>query len=543
MKKISLSIIVVLILALMSLNEVASAGTIPTISIVGVTQDSKVTIQTHNYPANRVFDVRMAERSTRGIGGILVGTFNSGAGGSNRYTFDIPQELSSLDQIAIRLDSQTGGFYSFNWFFNTTAGSHADSIPVETENDIPVIMVITVKKDAHVTIEGSRLPADETFDVLMGEYSTQAVDGVRVDTITPDEDGRFLERFDIPASLKSEGRIAIRVESTDSDQAAHTWFMNETGATGGAGIPAPYTGIPTISIVTVEKDETVTVRTHNFPANRDFRVLMGKMSTRGIGGIHVTTIDSGSGGSFTETFEIPEALAGDYQIAIRLESTTGGFFAFNWFYNDTAARPVTWYTGIPTFSITEVVKDETVTITTNNFPPSYDFRVLMGKMSTRGIDGIHVTTISSGSGGSFTETFEIPETLAGDYQIAIRLESTTGGFFAFNWFYNDTAARPITWYTGIPTFSITGVVEDESVTITTNNFPPSYDFRVLMGKMSTRGIGGIHVTTISSDSGGTFTETFEIPEGLAGHHRIAIRLESTTGGFFAFNWFFNNTYP
>jgi hypothetical protein len=30
---------------------------------------------------------------------------------------------------------------------------------------------------------------------------------------------------------------------------------------------------------------------------------------------------------------------------------------------------------------------------------------------------------------------------------------------------------------------------------------------------------------------------------LAGQGRIAIRLEATSGGYYAFNWFYNNTYP
>jgi hypothetical protein len=62
---------------------------------------------------------------------------------------------------------------------------------------------------------------------------------------------------------------------------------------------------------------------------------MGKMGTRGIGGTQVTTFNSGIGGSFEGTFDIPAALAGEYQIAIRLESVTGGFYAYNWFFNNT----------------------------------------------------------------------------------------------------------------------------------------------------------------------------------------------------------------
>lgn len=168
----------------------------------------------------------------------------------------------------------------------------------------------------------------------------------------------------------------------------------------------------------------------------------------------------------------------------------------------------------------------------------------MGQMGTRGVGGIHVTTISSGSGGSFTETFDIPAGLKGNHRIAIRLQTSDNVFFAYNWFYNNTTAtQPLPGYTGIPTFSITAVVRDDTVTIKTNNFPANYDFRVLMGKMGTKGIGGVHVTTINSGTGGTFTGTFDVPASLAGENRIAIRLEATTGGFFAYNWFFNNTYP
>ena len=90
---------------------------IPTISIVAVVQDNKVTIQTHDYPANTDFDVRMGEIGTLGINGVLIGTINSGKGGSFTSTFDIPQKLYGHDKIAIRLESKAG-YYSYNWFLN-----------------------------------------------------------------------------------------------------------------------------------------------------------------------------------------------------------------------------------------------------------------------------------------------------------------------------------------------------------------------------------------------------------------------------------------
>ena len=330
------------------------------------------------------------------------------------------------------------------------------------------------------------------------------------------------------------------------------------------GTAQAYT-VPTFSIQEVIQGEEVTIVTHNFPANYDFVVRMGLFGTAGIGGIIVGTVNSGVGGSLEFTFAIPVDLRSQSLIAIRMDATTGGFYAYNWFYNTDADMQSTTtpfgvtptdgiYYGIPTLSILSVTEDQDVTIRANNFPAGYDFNVLMGKMWTQGINGTQVTTINSGEGGSFQATFDIPSALKGDTQIAIRLQTANNYFYAYNWFYNNTASAGTTTdgtpaiptlpgYTGIPTFSITEVVKDNTVTILTNNFPAGYDFKVLMGKMWTQGIGGTQVTTINAGSGGSFAKTFSIPSALAGETQIAIRLEATSGGFYAYNWFYNNTTP
>jgi hypothetical protein len=92
--------------------------------------------------------------------------------------------------------------------------------------------------------------------------------------------------------------------------------------------------IPTIEIIAVERDTSVTVRTHNFPPAQAFTVRMGAMGTRGIGGVVVATTDSGSGGTLEATYSIPDSLKGSNQIAIRLESPSG-YYSYNWFYNST----------------------------------------------------------------------------------------------------------------------------------------------------------------------------------------------------------------
>jgi hypothetical protein len=323
---------------------------------------------------------------------------------------------------------------------------------------------------------------------------------------------------------------------------------------------APLAGvIPTLTAISVVPDVSVTILTFNFPAHDTFEVLMGPIGTRGVNGIRVATLNSGSGGSFTATFTIPTALQGYYQIAIRLQSTSGsGYFAYNWFYNDFGGGG-SWsplppgYPDIPTFNITGIVRDVSVTITTDNFPAHDTFDVLMGYMGTRGVNGILVDQVNSGAGGTLTWTFNIPPALQGRYQVAIRLQSNSGsGYYAYNWFYNNTAGSsggpilpplPSPGYTGYPTFSIAGVVSDSSVTIVSYNLPPHKSFQVTMGPIGTRGIGGYIVDTFDSGDGGSQTLTFNTPPGLFGLHQIAIRLQSTDGsGYYAYNWFFNRTY-
>ncbi len=336
--------------------------------------------------------------------------------------------------------------------------------------------------------------------------------------------------------------------------------------------------VPTFTIVSVAVDQTVTIETRNFPANLTFVARMGPIGTRAINGTQVGNFNSGNGGTFRKTFNIPNNLKGSRQIAIRADSTSGGFFAYNWFYNDTSGTGPTktpgpsptpgptqipGYSGIPTFNIIGVARNQTVTVRTNNLPPGKSWVVRMGPIGTRAINGYRIETFASTGGGALERTFDIPSALAGSAQVSIRMDATTGGWFAFNWFYNNNyGAGPtstpgpsptpgptrtpgptsIPGYTGIPTFSIVSVVRDNKVTIRTKNFPANMDFTVRMGAMGTRGVNGIVVKTINSGAGGSFEDTYTIPAALKGSSQISIRLESNSG-YFAYNWFYNSTYP
>ena len=309
---------------------------------------------------------------------------------------------------------------------------------------IPTFSVVGVVIDTSVTITTYNFPANDNFDVLMGAMGSRGVNGIKVGTMTTGTGGSFSRTFSIPAPLHGRYQIAIRLQSnTGSGYYAYNWFYNNTsGTSSGSPSGIVYSGIPTFSIVSVDKDKTVTIQTQNFPKNDSFNVLMNYMGTRGVNGIKVDTVSTGNGGQLTYTFDIPNALKGLYQISIRLQSNTGsGYYAYNWFYNNTSGTGglIPGYFGYPTFSIASVARDTSVTISTNNLPPGEKFNVLMGPMGTRGINGVLVTTIDTGAGGSQILTFNIPGVLHGSYQIAIRIQSISGsGLYAYNWFYNNT---------------------------------------------------------------------------------------------------------
>ncbi len=352
---------------------------------------------------------------------------------------------------------------------------------------------------------------------------------------------------------------------------------------------ASSTSTPMIEILSVSQDVSVDIRTHNFPANTDFTATMGPMGTQGIDGIVVGNINSGSGGSFDGSFNIPDELKGSQQISIRLQSPGAyPYFSYNWFFNNTTGDtspeavpplepPST--TEIPTFKITAVQQDTSASIQTNNFPVNQSFTVTMGQMGTKGINGIVVGMLESGDGGQLTASYPIPDELHGMGQISIRAQSSQDKpYYAYNWFWNNDANVEATTnstsssttaessegtggepeaaneemgassvsgtYTGIPVMTISSVVRDDSVTFQTHDYPPNQNFSVTMGPMGTQGINGIEVGSFDSGDGGSFSETMAIPQELVGSNQISLRAQ-TAGAhpYYSYNWFYNNTTP
>lgn len=215
--------------------------------------------------------------------------------------------------------------------------------------------------------------------------------------------------------------------------------------------------IPTIAIVNVVKDQSVTIQTANFPANTTFNVTMGLIGTQGIGGTLVSKLTTGAGGTMLAKFYIPASLQGQYQIAIRLESTSSNHYSYDWFYNNTAnyapvypvqpypyaptstPKPAVFPEGSPGFNFLSVVKGESVQIGLFNYPANRDYAVFMGatKTSSPVYPWYEVAGFNSADGGSFTATWNIPAQLKFQPRITVKIYDMKYKIFTYNFFYNE----------------------------------------------------------------------------------------------------------
>ena len=93
---------------------------VPTFGVMSVIGDSTVTIMTSEFPAKTQYTVLMGPSGSRGLGGTLLGNFNTGAGGQMLLTFNIPATLRGFSPIDIRIVFPDTRF-TFNFFYNITA--------------------------------------------------------------------------------------------------------------------------------------------------------------------------------------------------------------------------------------------------------------------------------------------------------------------------------------------------------------------------------------------------------------------------------------
>lgn len=319
--------------------------------------------------------------------------------------------------------------------------------------DTASLNIVSVEKGQSVTIRVVDMPANKEFRVLMNTMGTQGAKGIEAGTGKTNSEGTFTKTFPIPASLKQESRIAIRIEATDkTGWYAYNWFVNSTsgsssgsGSTGSSGVPAGSTsGSHNLSITDVEEDVSVEFQAQNLAANRPFQVWFDWENRSGtLKGAQSGTIRSDQNGKIVTSLRMPAALVDREEVRLRLQATDGsGIAAYAWFLNQDSDENAggSASEGIPYLVIGPVVKNDSVTVEAFNLPKQTEFDVYMGKFGTQGEDGIYVETVKTAkSSNSFEATFDIPKKLWDKEKIAIRLEAADNSdTYVYSWFYNST---------------------------------------------------------------------------------------------------------
>jgi len=238
-----------------------------------------------------------------------------------------------------------GGYYPNNGYWYSGTGGRQNS----TSGSYWSFSVISVEKDANVTINADNFPSNVMFNVKMGRSSGGGYEWKDLPNLDSGNGGNFKAVINVPPEFAGVNQLVVRlIQQKKNGRVFHQdqWFNNVAdgyGAGGRSYINNPsnyynngyrYGWVPTIWIASVNRNSTVTVQTNNFPANTDFQVLMGPMGTHGYG-YYVSTFNSGGGGSMTLTFPIPPQLYGAYQISIRTQNQWSGYYSYNWFYNNT----------------------------------------------------------------------------------------------------------------------------------------------------------------------------------------------------------------
>ena len=218
----------------------------------------------------------------------------------------------------------------------------------------------------------------------------------------------------------------------------------------------------------------------------------------------VATVNTTSLGDFSTYFNVP-AVLNDGSVT---RSVTGGtHYVIAAYGLNKTIRAVYQYTvnvvAVATISPTSGKVGDSLTVSGTGFGASRSIAVTF--------DGTGVATTASNSGGSFSVSFTVPESVAGSHQVAVSDGTTTKT--------QTFTVAPVTNFT-----PSTGNVGTE-VTVSGTGFGASRSISVTFD--------GTEIATTSSDANGSFNTVAAIPEHRYGSFQL-IASDDTNAGSSSF---------
>ncbi|MEN8241453.1 MAG: hypothetical protein ABFS17_06000 [Chloroflexota bacterium] len=456
----------------------------PKFRIADVDRGNSVTLAISEFPTDKTYNVYLAQAGQHYSDGYKVGTLSDTRTGF-RVTYSIPKPIAHQAYISVFIVNWRDGTHGYDMFANDDGYDWREPLalyPVHRSSASSAGKSVGIFQGPTYWVEENGYPdefilrftdfyEEGSYTVYVGENNGN-FQGYVAGFVKHTDGIQFRKAFRLPPELYVEGMeikvvvqnafnshsgaVAFRYQNPyNTSVTPNGYFTQGDRATDGSGGAYNSSVTPFLSILNVVSNGEVTLQTYNFPPEKDFLVTMGPMGTKGVGGYVIGTQNSGEGGNFIATYPVPMQLYGSDMISIRLESTTSGHYAYDYFTNSDGYNASSTGSSIipgtspansgwtlaagtyPSTSVVGVVKDATVTVQGSNFTTNDTYTVRMGLLGTQGVGGIVVGSHSTGSSSSFTTSFPIPPSLAGVAQISIRFESDNTPYYAYDWFNNN----------------------------------------------------------------------------------------------------------
>ncbi len=224
-------------------------------------------------------------------------------------------------------------------------------------------------------------------------------------------------------------------------------------------------------VIAVKRDESVTIRTKDFPLRTKFTARMDVVGKQALNGTLVGEFNSDKGGVFDQKFAIPDTLKGKVILALRIESTDG-YLATNWFFNETSTKTLPDEKAKPEVNFSETKKNTTVTVEAKNLPANTSFWVRVGPFENFYSKYAFLDMVTSDASGAMKFPVTVPASAKDAEYIMVRLDG--GGTYIFNVYKNVDGG------TAVPLSQVYKVVECKLLSI--NPIPaqdPRGDFDVI----------------------------------------------------------------
>ena len=184
--------------------------------------------------------------------------------------------------------------------------------------------------DKNVSIQTSRLPRHEIFDVFIGTCYDTAIDGSLVGKIKTDGvPGIYEGKYPIPSSLYGVSCLAIRISSRISSRTAYATFLN------GYGTDQPEISALDFKVNSVVRNKTVTITVSNAIRGKKYRVYITPAGKGAYGGTLVDSFVPGTNKAFKDTYIIPSKYKGASKLDIRIQGVTTSAMVYHTFTNVT----------------------------------------------------------------------------------------------------------------------------------------------------------------------------------------------------------------